>query len=154
MTLASAPSGISENQEAIKLSPEAEWRVQIAAKEAMRIIENNPELEKTIRDNLKNSILDAILKNPMMVQKVLNEVDRRFKEGLEKMPASERLKAIKWYAELTAQLGHDIAEKTLNIPLDNALNGAKALLDAKTESLRDTYKALELSLKNEINSGK
>ena len=69
--------------------------MQIAAKEAMRIIENNPELEKTIRDNLKNSILDAILKNPMMVQKVLNEVDRRFKEGLEKMPASERLKAIK-----------------------------------------------------------
>lgn len=135
--------------DAINLSTEAQARVNIAAKEAMRIIENNPELETVLRDNLKNSVLDAILKNPMMIESVLDEVDRRFKERLKAMPGSERLKAIKWYADLTEQLGLDIAQKTLDINLAEDIKKARIVLEAKTESLRNTYKNLEQQLKTE-----
>jgi hypothetical protein len=131
-------------------NPEAQSRINEVVTKAIQIIENNPKIGEILRESLKKNILDAILKNPMMVQSVLDEVDHRFKMRLDNMPASERLKAIKWYADLTEQLGHDIAAKTLNIPLDNAINSARAQLNVKTESLRNTYKALEKSLKEEI----
>ncbi len=76
-------------------NPEAQSRINEVATKAIRIIENNPKIEEILRDSLKKNILDAILKNPMMVQSVLDEVDSRFKRKLDNMPASERLKAIK-----------------------------------------------------------
>lgn len=76
-------------------NPEAQSRINEVANKAIQIIENNPKIEEILRESLKKNILDAILKNPMMVQSVLDEVDRRFKARLDNMPASERLKAIK-----------------------------------------------------------
>ena len=76
-------------------NPEAQSRINEVATKAIQIIENNPKIEEILRESLKKNILDAILKNPMMVQSVLDEVDRRFKARLDNMPVSERLKAIK-----------------------------------------------------------
>ena len=76
-------------------NPEAQSRINEVATKAIRIIENNPKIEEILRESLKRNTLDTILKNPMMVQSVLDEVDRRFKVRLDNMPASERLKAIK-----------------------------------------------------------
>jgi hypothetical protein len=142
---------IGENESNIP-NPASEEQIKSVADKAIQIIENNPVIEEIIRESLKKNILDAILRNPMMVQSVLDEVDRRFKERFDTLPASERLKAIRGYADLTEQLGHDIAKKTLDISLDNAINDARSRLDRKTESLRSTYRALEQSLKNEINT--
>ena len=130
-------------------NPEAQSRINEVATKAIQIIENNPKIEEILRESLKKNILDAILKNPMMVQSVLDEVDRRFKARLDNMPVSERLKAIKWYADLTEQLGRDIAAKTLNVHLADDINIARAQFDAKTKSLRSTYKEILESLKDQ-----
>lgn len=132
------------------LRKEAELRINDVASKIIDIINNNPEKEQTLKNTLRKQILDTILKNPLMVQSVLEEVDRRFNERLEKLPSSERLKAIKWYADLTESLWRDIAKTTLDINLDNAINKARTELDKKSESLRQTYKQIELQLKNEI----
>lgn len=66
MTLAQSPSGISEDQEAIKLSTEAQARVDVVARNAISVLDKNLDAQNAIK-NLFGKMVTENLRDPESV---------------------------------------------------------------------------------------
>lgn len=134
----STPSSISENQSDIKLSSEAQARVDATVNAALKVLELSPETGDAI-GKMFDTMVSQNLRDPTKIQKIQDGLFTKHKEYIASLPEEKKAIAESSFTDFIEKFAQNLAYMNRDVNWSNELNALKKTFEEKRNSIQDTY---------------
>jgi hypothetical protein len=134
----STPSSTPEIQKNIKLSTEAQLRVNATVDAALKVLELSPETGNAI-GKMFDTMVTQNLRDPEKIQKIQDGLFSKHKEYIANLPEDKKQAAEVSFTSFIEKFSQNLAYMHRDINWSNELNAIKSTFEKKRTSIQYSY---------------